>query len=150
MKNIAVYVAESPIEDMEFTIFAICPVYYPDKEGKRRLRFIFPGDPGPVGGTWGLYGNVIKDGTEAFTFSAKGNGIRDGIYEFKLLTIRDFRNKYKGEVERGDWIAEACHTSDDLWEWYRRNWGRHTFDDYLDYLADERRKKGLPDPETRW
>lgn len=146
MINKATYISEWKRKSGKYLLIAVCPIAIP---GSGTLKFMTYRHG--MNCEQELDGKLIEDGDERFTFEANDSkGNPSGHFEFKLLKLPEFRRTISKQVSYGDTIASACHTTEDLWEWYRRNWGRHTFDDYLDYLADERRKKGLPDPETRW
>ena len=79
-------------------------------------------------------GKVIQDGEDAFTFDSAA-GFMPGTWEFKALTIEDFRRQTVKIVENGAYIAQAIKTTDDLQEWYRKTFGEEaglTYPDVLD------------------
>ena len=69
----------------------------------------------------GIEGEVIEDGDDGFKF--RSDGFEPGIWEFKVLTIEDFRREIYKIVGNGDIIAQTVHTTDDLQQWYRTKFG---------------------------
>lgn len=56
----------------------------------------------------------IQDHT--FTFTDK----RGDIWEFREVTIQEFRHRLAPHVDNGENIAKVIKTTEDLWEWYRK------------------------------
>ena len=79
-------------------------------------------------------GEVIEDGEDAFKF--RSDGFEPGIWEFKLLTIEDFRREVWKIVENGGYIIQAIKTTDDLQEWYRKKFGQEAGINYPDVLEN--------------
>lgn len=79
-----------------------------------------------------IEGKVIQDGDDTFTFESAG--FRPGRWEFKALTIEDFRRRTVKTVENGTYIAQAIRTTGDLQEWYRKQFGEEAGLNYPDVL----------------
>ncbi len=65
-----------------------------------------------------IVGEVIHEDKNKFKFLSKGYA--PGIWEFKLLTIEYYKEKFYKSVTNGKIITEKIHTTDDLHHWYRR------------------------------
>ncbi|MBP7331879.1 MAG: hypothetical protein KBA08_06180 [Firmicutes bacterium] len=63
-------------------------------------------------------GKIKKETANSFVFTATGND--PGDWEFMLLTIEAFKHKYYKLVEGGQVMAAKLKTTDDLHQWYRR------------------------------
>lgn len=73
---------------------------------------------------------AFHDTVRGHEFSGKLKEDRDGtitltqkdghFFVFKPCTIEMFRRTYYKLAHNGEAIAEVCHTTDDLWEYYRR------------------------------
>ena len=72
----------------------------------------------------GFKGEVIEDGEDAFKFRPDDSDFEPGIWEFKALTIEDFRRETWKIVENGGYIRDTIKTTDDLHEWYRKAFGK--------------------------
>lgn len=81
-----------------------------------------------------IEGEVIEDGEDAFKF--RSDGFEPGIWEFKRLTIEDFRREVWKIVENGGYITQAIKTTDDLQEWYRKTFGQEAGINYPDVLEN--------------
>jgi len=68
-----------------------------------------------------IEGTVQSDGPESFSFVS--SGYAPGVWSFKLLTLQDFRRKYYKLVSGGDELSRILQTTDDLHEWYRKEYG---------------------------
>lgn len=79
-----------------------------------------------------IEGRVIQDGDDAFTFESAG--YKAGRWEFKAITIEDFRRQTVKIVENGAYITQAIRTTDDLQEWYRKRFGEEAGLNYPDVL----------------
>lgn len=69
----------------------------------------------------GFKGKIVRDTGDAFTFQSEQ--CQPGPWEFKALTIEDFRRETSRIVEDGPIIAQAIRTTEDLQEWYRKKFG---------------------------
>ncbi len=69
----------------------------------------------------GIKGSIIRDAGDAFTFQS--DQAMRGPWEFKALTIEDFRREVFKIVDDGPVIAQVIRTTDDLQEWYRKKFG---------------------------
>ncbi len=63
-------------------------------------------------------GKVTKETEKGFTFTS--SGYAPGEWQFKILTIGEFKRKYYKIVEGGQAMAAKLKTTDDLHQWYRR------------------------------
>lgn len=63
-------------------------------------------------------GEVTKETEKGFTFAS--TGAMPGEWQFKVLTIHEFKRKYYKLVEGGQALAAKIKTTDDLHQWYRR------------------------------
>lgn len=79
-----------------------------------------------------IEGKVIQDGDDAFTFESAG--YKAGRWEFRALTIEDFRRQTVKIVENSAYITQAIRTTDDLQEWYRKQFGEEAGLNYPDVL----------------
>ena len=79
-----------------------------------------------------IRGEVIEDGDNGFKF--RSDGFEPGIWEFKALTIEEFRRETWEIVENGGYIVQAIKTTDDLHEWYRKRFGKEAGLNYPDVL----------------
>lgn len=118
----------------------------------RRLTYVYtwPGEKKPVGlamnchmkngmllffSTYrghGIEGKITKDGEDAFTFVSEG--MEPGPWEFKKLTIEEFRRQIWKMTDNGGAIARTIKTTDDLQEWYRKQFGEEAGLNYPDVL----------------
>ena len=65
-----------------------------------------------------IQGRVTQEDENTFTFLSEGHA--PGEWHFKILTLQDFKRKYSKRVCSGDAIAAAVRTTEDLHEWYRK------------------------------
>lgn len=79
-----------------------------------------------------IEGKIIQDGDNNFTFESAG--YKAGRWEFKALTIEDFRRQTAKIVENSAYITQAIRTTDDLQEWYRKQFGEEAGLNYPDVL----------------
>lgn len=63
-------------------------------------------------------GKVTEETEKGFTFTS--NGAAQGEWQFKVLTIEEFKRKYYKMAEGGQTMAAKLNTTDDLHQWYRR------------------------------
>jgi hypothetical protein len=77
------------------------------------LRFLIPPDRGHA-----IPGEVLRETEDGFTF--RSTGYNPGEWTFKELTIRDFKRKYFKLVVGGEEMALTIKTTEDLHEWYRK------------------------------
>ena len=102
--------------------FAVEPIIDP-RDG--RLCFLVPGYDGPPwGGIWHLTGKLVKDEDDYFEFRCEDSVMhkRGGLYKFTALNLRDFRKETYKWMPRGKTIVETCGTTDELYDWYHKNW----------------------------
>jgi len=91
-----------------------CHIY---QDGDRKgLRYLVPPERGHS-----IEGTVTEDTDAGFTF--RSEGYAPGDWAFKVLTIEDFRRKYHRLVIDGDVLAGVIKTTEDLHEWYRKEFG---------------------------
>ena len=81
-----------------------------------------------------ISGEVTEDGEDAFKF--RSDGFEPGIWEFKALTIEDFRRQTWKIVENSEYIIQAVKTTDDLQEWYRKTFGEAAGLNYPEVLEN--------------
>lgn len=89
-----------------------CHMHQRKGEVEKELWFEDPGRPHMIAG------EVVKETESGFIF--RSDGFRPGEWEFKELTIEDFRRKYYKLVGEGETIAAKIQTTEDLHEWYRK------------------------------
>jgi hypothetical protein len=65
-----------------------------------------------------LPGKVTHETDNGFTFTS--TGITQGEWQFKVLGIGEFKRKYYKLVEGGQTLAAKLKTTEDLHQWYRR------------------------------
>jgi hypothetical protein len=63
-------------------------------------------------------GKVAGETEKGFTYES--TGYEPGEWQFKLLTIKMFKRKYYKLVEGGETLAAKLKTTEDLHQWYRR------------------------------
>lgn len=63
-------------------------------------------------------GKVTLEDENGFTFTS--TGAMPGEWQFKVLTIQEFKRKYYKLTESGETLAAKIKTTDDLHQWYRR------------------------------
>ena len=63
-------------------------------------------------------GKVTNEDEKGFIFTSTGT--MPGEWRFKVLTIEEFKRKRYKMVEGGEAIAAKIKTTDDLHQWYRR------------------------------
>lgn len=61
-------------------------------------------------------GDMVEIRDNGFTF-VDHNG---GTWEFREVTIQEFRHRLAKHVGNGEEIAKTIKTTEDLWEWYRK------------------------------
>lgn len=79
-----------------------------------------------------IEGEVVQDGDDTFVFESAG--FKPGCWEFKMLTIEDFRRETFKIVGNSGYIIQAIRTTDDLQEWYRKTFGQDAGLNYPDVL----------------
>lgn len=65
-----------------------------------------------------LPGKVTQETDNGFIFTS--TGIIQGEWQFKVLGIGEFKRKYFKLVEGGQVLATKLQTTEDLHQWYRR------------------------------
>lgn len=63
-------------------------------------------------------GKITEETEKGFSFTS--TGYAPGEWIFKMLTIQEFKRKYFKLVEGGQVMAAKLKTTDDLHQWYRR------------------------------
>lgn len=100
--------------DKEFTDIACdCHVHKRSEDSRSSLRFLIPPDRGHT-----VPGEVLQEIENGFTF--RSDGYNPGEWTFKELTMKDFKRKYFKLVVGGEEIALTIKTTEDLREWYRK------------------------------
>jgi hypothetical protein len=66
-------------------------------------------------------GEVMAEDENGFTFIS--TGYRPGEWRFDVLTVEEFRRDHYKMVEGGEALAAKIRTTDDLHQWYRREFG---------------------------
>lgn len=66
-------------------------------------------------------GKVTAEDENGFTFTS--TGYMPGEWRFDVLTIEEFRREHYKMVGGGETLAAKIKTTDDLHEWYRREFG---------------------------
>lgn len=68
-----------------------------------------------------IEGQVLTDSDTGFTF--RSDGFSKGVWHFDTLTIEDFRDWVYKHIENGRILAEKFATTEELNEWYRKEFG---------------------------
>lgn len=68
-----------------------------------------------------IKGEIARETQDGFVF--RSDGFKPGEWIFKELTIEDFRRKYCKLVGAGEAIAAKINTTEDLHEWFRKQFG---------------------------
>ncbi len=63
-------------------------------------------------------GKITGETEKGFAFISEG--YMPGEWQFKVLTIEEFKRKYYKLVEGGQTLAAKLKTTEDLHQWYRR------------------------------
>jgi len=63
-------------------------------------------------------GKITEETEKGFTFISEG--YMPGEWQFKVLTIEEFKHKYYKLVESGQALAAKLNTTEDLHQWYRK------------------------------
>jgi hypothetical protein len=113
MDNRKVYVYKTTGEKDFSGIACDCHMHQRSGEDWKELWFLEPPDHGHM-----IQGKVKDETENGFTF--RSEGYAPGDWTFKVLTIQDFRRKYSKLVVEGDVIANTIKTTEDLHEWYRK------------------------------
>ena len=66
-------------------------------------------------------GEVMAEEENGFTFIS--TGYRPGEWRFDVLTVEEFRRDHYRMVEGGQALAAVIKSTDDLHQWYRREFG---------------------------
>ena len=66
-----------------------------------------------------INGAMEKTEEHSFTFR---DSWRDEAWEFREVTIQEYRHRLAEHVASGKAIAAALKTTENLWEWYRQNY----------------------------
>lgn len=65
-----------------------------------------------------IVGEITHEDEHGFIFVSRGYKV--GVWEFKLLIIECFKEKFYKNVSGGRVVAEKINTTDDLYYWFRR------------------------------
>lgn len=68
-----------------------------------------------------LRGAVSEEGEDSFAFQAEG--ALEGCWRFRALTLKEFKRRVALQVEGGAAMAAALKNTQDLHEWYRKEFG---------------------------
>ena len=101
-----------PDEHRKMTGIALDVHVHTDPKWGPELRFDETGHPHMI------EGEIVRETEDGFIF--RSDGAFRGEWEFRELTIEDFRRFAYRYVEGGDIIAAKIHTTEDLHEWYRK------------------------------
>lgn len=63
-----------------------------------------------------LKGEIVEEFENGFKFIDRN----DREWQFREVTIQEFRHKIQRNVYNGEHIANLCTTTADLWEYYRK------------------------------
>ncbi|MEG6566866.1 hypothetical protein V6B95_07780 [Thermoanaerobacterium saccharolyticum] len=63
-------------------------------------------------------GKITEETEKGFIFISEGS--MPGEWQFKVLTIEEFKSKYYKLVEGGQTLVAKLKTTEDLHQWYRR------------------------------
>lgn len=66
-----------------------------------------------------IQGVLVSETEDGFIF--RSDGFEPGEWVFKVVTIENFRRWIYKHVGMGEVIAAKIHTTEDLHEWYRKN-----------------------------
>lgn len=113
MERRKVYIYKMTSEKDFMDIACDCHMYTRSKDGKKQLRFLTPPDRGHS-----IEGEMLRETEKGFTFQS--DGYNPGEWMFKELTIQEFKRKYFKTVVGGEEIAHTIKTTEDLHEWYRK------------------------------
>lgn len=90
-----------------------CHMNQRDGEDWKELWFLTPPDRGHM-----IEGEVLRETEDGFVFQS--DGYDPGEWTFKVLTIQDFKREYFINVVDGKVLAQTIKTTEDLHEWYRK------------------------------
>lgn len=108
-----VYVYHFPGEKAFCALACDCHMHERERDGFRELRFLDPPNRPHM-----IRGELARENGDGFLF--RSEGYKPGEWTFKELTIEEFRREFYRYVEEGETIAQVIHTTDDLHEWYRK------------------------------
>lgn len=93
----------------------------------------------------GLSGKLFLDGDDYFEFKCNDDvmAMRGGTYKFMALEIEVFRKEIYKWISMGKEIAEACHATNDLYYWYRKNWPNSRLTEIWQYEMEENARLGI-------
>lgn len=108
-----VYIYKKTSEKDFMDIACDCHMHQPAEGDQRELWFLTPPDRGHM-----IKGEVLRETEDGFTF--RSDGYAPGEWTFKELTILDFKRRYFKIIVGGEEIAHTIKTTEDLHEWYRK------------------------------
>ncbi len=108
-----VYIYKKTSEKGFMDIACDCHMHQRAEGDRRELWFLTPPDREHM-----IKGEVLREMEDGFTF--RSDGYDPGEWTFKELTILDFKRKYFKIIVGGEEIAHTIKTTEDLHEWYRK------------------------------
>ena len=108
-----VYVYRIPNQKEYMAIACDCRIHQREGEREPELWFLDPPDHGHM-----IAGEILRETEDGFIF--RSSGVFAGEWTFKELTMEYFRRKFCKFVDGGQAIAAAIRTTEDLHEWYRK------------------------------
>lgn len=108
-----VYIYKKTSEKDFVSIACDCHMHQRAGEDRQELWFLTPPDRGHM-----VKGEIIRETENGFAF--RSDGYDPGEWTFKELTIQDLRRKYYRIIANGEVIAHTIKTTEDLHEWYRK------------------------------
>mgnify|MGYP000871075548 FL=1 len=90
-----------------------CHMHQRAGEDWLELWFLTPPDRGHM-----IEGEMLRETEDGFVF--RSDGYDPGEWTFKELTIQDFKREYFKNVVNGEVLAQIIKTTEDLHEWYRK------------------------------
>ncbi|MGB3972995.1 MAG: hypothetical protein WBL58_02390 [Peptococcia bacterium] len=108
-----VYIYKIPGDREFMSIACDCHMNQRTGEAWKELWFLTPPDRGHM-----IQGEVLRETKDGFIF--RSDGVDPGEWTFKELTIKEFKRKFFKKVVGGEVIAHTIKTTEDLHEWYRK------------------------------
>lgn len=94
----------------KYSGFAMCCQLW-NREDFKGLCYLTPPDRPHM-----IEGAVVKETKQGFVY--KSNGHAPGEWEFKALTIENFRKQFYKLVIGGEEIVRSVETTEELYEWF--------------------------------
>ena len=114
MNHKSVYISKHTSQK-DFTGIAVSCQYW-DKPHFKGLCYLVPPDRGHM-----IEGEIVEETPDGFKY--RSDGYDPGIWEFKALTLDDFRNEHGKVVIGGDEIGQEVNTTEELYEWFNSRFG---------------------------